>query len=152
MRMNLYDMIDVTDLFKYFTDDEKKEFCEMDHLQVEFKNGDLIIEEGETTKSLYIILEGSVLITKKRDEATIRLAKLKSGGVFGEMSFFSKKPRGTNVLAHENVLVLKLSETFFESLDPVLQNKIKDYFIEILIIRLDQMNDSIMAISKSLRY
>jgi len=145
-------MIDVTDLFKYFTDDEKKEFCEMDHLQVEFKNGDLIIEEGETTKSLYIILEGSVLITKKRDEATIRLAKLKSGGVFGEMSFFSKKPRGTNVLAHENVLVLKLSETFFESLDPVLQNKIKDYFIEILIIRLDQMNDSIMAISKSLRY
>ncbi|MBC8391498.1 MAG: cyclic nucleotide-binding domain-containing protein [Deltaproteobacteria bacterium] len=150
--MNLYDMIDVTDLFKYFTDDEKKEFCEMDHLQVEFKNGDLIIEEGETTKSLYIILEGSVLITKKRDEATIRLAKLKSGGVFGEMSFFSKKPRGTNVLAHENVLVLKLSETFFESLDPVLQNKIKDYFIEILIIRLDQMNDSIMAISKSLRY
>jgi CRP-like cAMP-binding protein len=150
--MNLYDIIDVTDLFKYFTDGEKKAFCEMDHSLVEFKNGDLIIEEGETTKSLYILLEGSVLITKKRDEATIRLAKLKSGAVFGEMSFFSKKPRGTNVLAHENVLVLKLSETFFESLDPVLQNKIKDYFIEILIIRLDQMNDSIMAISKSLRY
>ena len=150
--MNLYDMIDVTDLFKYFTDEEKKAFCEMDHSLVEFKNGDLVIEEGETTKSLYILLEGSVLITKKRDEATIRLAKLKSGAVFGEMSFFSKKPRGTNVLAQDKILVLKLSETFFESLDPVLQNKIKDYFIEILITRVDQMNDSIMAISKSLRY
>jgi CRP-like cAMP-binding protein len=150
--MNLFEMIEEASIFKFFTEEEKKAFCEMEHSPLEFENGKLIIEEGDTEKSLYILLEGSVLITKKRDESTIRLAKLKTGSVFGEMSFFSDKPRGTNVMAHEKVLALKLSEAFFEALDPVLQNKIKDYFIEVLITRLDQMNESIMTISKSLRY
>ncbi|MFC1856630.1 cyclic nucleotide-binding domain-containing protein [Thermodesulfobacteriota bacterium] len=150
--MDLFEVIDKMPIFKYFTDQEKQTVCEMDHTLVNFQKGDLIIEEGDTTKSLFVLMKGSALITKKADDATIRLSKLKPGELFGEMSFFSDAPRRTNVVANDQVIVMKIDETFVEKLDPVLQNKIKDYFIELLIVRLDHMNDSIMAISKSLRF
>ena len=150
--MNLFEVIDKMPIFKHFTDQEKQAVCEMDHTLVDFQKGDLIIEEGDTTKSLFVLMKGSALITKKADDTTIRLSKLKPGELFGEMSFFSDHPRRTNVVANDKVVVIKIGETFVEKLDPVLQNKIKDYFIELLIVRLDHMNDSIMAISKSLRF
>ena len=150
--MNLFEIIDKLPIFKHFTDQEKQTVCEMDHTLVEFQKGDLIIEEGDTTKSLFVLMKGSALITKKADDATIRLSKLTPGELFGEMSFFSDAPRRTNVVANDKVIVMKIDESFVEKLDPVLQNKIKDYFIDLLIARLDHMNDSIMTISKSLRF
>ena len=110
-----------------------------------------IIRENEQSTVLYLLLQGSCLITKTEDGANIRLAKVKPGEVFGEMSCFSNKPRKSNVVANEKVVILKMDEHFFEKVPPELGSKIKDYLIELLINRLDSMNAAIMRISKLMR-
>ena len=94
------------------------------------------------------MIQGACLITKTQDKSTIRLSKLKQGELFGEMSFFTQKSRKSNVVANDDVTVLKMDKDFFDKLDPFIRDGIKDYLIELLIRRLDNMNAAIMRISK----
>ena len=144
-------LIDMMPMFAHFTADEKNKFAEMEHSLVKFKKGENIITEGEQTKSLYLLIQGTCLITKTEDDAKIRLSKLSPGEVFGEMSFFSDKPRQSSVSATEDVLVMKMNDDFFKTVSPDIRDKIKDYLIGLLINRLDNMNTAIMKISKLMR-
>jgi len=135
-------------IFKEFSDQELQNFIEMGHDISEFKRGETIINEGESLTSIYIILKGSVKIVKKVDGHTILLSKLKSGELFGEMSFFSNKRRHSDAVASDDVQVLKMNEDFFEKAEHSIKDKVKSYFIELLINRLDAMNESIVAVSK----
>ena len=127
----------------YITPRDKKE---------KFKRNETIIEEGDQSTSLYLLLKGSVLITKKIEEATIRLARLGPGEIFGEMSFFTDQRRRTSVMANDKVLVMKMDNDFFDSLSPDTKDKIKDYIISLLVERLDKMNESIMKISRTMPF
>ena len=149
--MSLYEMIGQMPMFRAFSEKEKKQFAKMDHTLCEFRQGDTIIKEGEPFSSIFLLVKGSVLISKKVNETPIRLAKLRPGEIFGEMSFFSHRPRQSNVIASEDVLAIKIDANFFKNAKPVIKDKIKDYFIEVLINRLDAMNESIMTISKLVR-
>ena len=44
-----------------------------------------------------------------------------------------------------------MDDHFFDKLAPELSNKIKDFLLELLIKRLDKMNEAIMRISKLMR-
>ena len=123
----------------------------MEHTLTEYHRGDTIIREGDELKTIYLLLKGSILIVKKGEGRLIRLANLKPGEIFGEMSFFSKKKRHSDAMANDDVLVLKMDENFFEKGKTTIKDKVKDYFIELLINRLDAMNESIMSISKLMR-
>ena len=146
--MAIYEMIKNMDIFEGFTEDEKKIFAEMDHSVNEYQQGENITEEGDSSTALYLIVKGTVLVTKTRDNAKIRIAKLGPGEIFGEMSFFVKKTRHSDVTANEQVIVVQMDDNFFQKANPVIRDKIKNYFIELLITRLDVMNESIMKISK----
>ena len=91
------------------------------------------------------------MVTKMADAAKIRLAKLSPGEIFGEMSYFSDKPRQSTVTATEDVIVLEMNESFFNEVNPEIRAKIREYLIGLLIQRLDKMNDAIMKISKMMR-
>ena len=149
--MSLYEMIKDVQIFEAFSEEEKKKFSEMNHSVLEFEKGDAIIKEGDDSASLYLLLKGSCLITKTENEATIRLSKLKPGEIFGEMSFFSRKARQSDVVANDKVLVINMDHNFFQKIDPDARDKIKDYLIQLLIVRLDNMNSAIMRISKLMR-
>ena len=149
--MPVYETIRSMPMFENLSEKEKKTLAKDEHSLIEFNNGDLIIQEGDESGALYLLIKGSVLITKSSGDSQIRLAKLKAGELFGEMSFFTKNPRQSNVLASENVLVMKMDENFFEKLPSRIRDALKNYFIELLIKRLDDMNDSIMNISKLMR-
>ena len=146
--MDLFEVINPIPMFKNLNEDEKREIAGMEHDLLKYAKGDTIIEEGEDSQSLFLLLKGSALITKQSGEANIRLSKIRSGEVFGEMSFFSRKPRQSNAVANEDVMVMRMDEGFFEKISPPIRDKVKNYFIEILIGRLDVMNDSIMKISQ----
>ena len=89
--MSLYELIKDMHIFDGFTEDEKKLVAGMNHSVFEYKQGDRITEEGQSSTALYLIVKGTVLVTKTRDNAKIRIAKLGPGEIFGEMSFFAKK-------------------------------------------------------------
>jgi len=149
--MSIYEMITGMPMFKSFSDNEIKQFAEMDHSIIEYKQGEVITKEGESSTALYLTIKGSVLVTKTRDNAKIRIAKLGPGEIFGEMSFFSKKARNSDITANEDAIVIRMDDDFFQKINPVIKDKTKNYFIELLINRLDTMNDSIMKISKLMR-
>jgi len=149
--MSLYEMIEKMPMFEKFSDKEKKAFAKMQHTLCEFRQGDTIIKEGDSLTSIFLLVKGSVLISKKVNDAPIRLAKLRPGEIFGEMSFFSKRARQSNVIANEDILAIKIDENFFKKAKPGIRDKVHSYFIEVLVNRLDAMNDSIMTISKLVR-
>jgi serine/threonine-protein kinase len=138
-------------LFKDFTDKELEIFAEMDHIVMEYKRGENIINEGDDSSMIYLILRGSVMIVKKVNGHTIRLAKLKPGEIFGEMSFFSKKSRRSDAIAGDDAMVLRMDEDFFEKVKPEIKDKVKNYFIELLVNRLDAMNESLVSVSRLMR-
>ena len=151
--MSLLEIINEMPMFEKFSEKEKKMFADIEHTFLEFKKGERILSEGDAFRAIYLLVKGSVLVYKTADDDTqIRLAKLRPGEIFGEMSFFSNKPRHSNIMANENVLVIKMDENFFEKINPGIKDKIKDYFIDLLINRLDDMNKSIMNISKLMRH
>ena len=149
--MSIYEMIKDMNIFGGFSDDEMKMFSKMDHSVIEYEAGASITEEGESSTALFLIIRGTVLVTKTRDDAKIRIAKLGPGEIFGEMSFSAKKTRHSDVTANEKVVVVRMDDKFFKKANPEIRDKIKNYFIELLIKRLDLMNESIMKISKLMR-
>ena len=55
------------------------------------------------------------------------------------------------MIADEEVMVMKMDDEFFRKVKPEIKDKIKDYLIELLINRLDTMNESLSKISRSAR-
>ena len=85
------------------------------------------------------------------DGEAVTLGEVTEGEIFGEMSFFQKKPRRSNVVANDYVMVLKMDDDLFSKMPASIRDKIKNYFIELLIRRLDEMNSSIMNIARLMR-
>jgi len=139
-------MLSEIPMFKNFSEEEKKQFVKMNLSLHRFQEGDIIFKEGELYSSLYLIVKGTVSIKKSGFEVPI--AHVTSGNVFGEMSFLTKKPRHSDVIAADDVLVIRMDDSFFEEIGPVMQNKIKDFLMELLISRLDKMNEAISKIAK----
>lgn len=147
--MSLYEMIESMPLFAEFTEEEKKAFTEMNHSLLGFNEGDVVIKEGDLYASLYLLVKGTLSITKSG--IPVALTTLGPGNIFGEMSFFTKKPRFSSVIANENALILRMDNNFFNKTTPEIRDKIKNFIIELLIQRLDVMNESLIKISKFAR-
>ncbi len=143
--MSTLEIIQDIKLFKHFTPAEKKLFVDIDHSVLTFNKDDIIIKQGDECSSLYLLMNGTVLITKTGH--SVPICKLTSGAIFGEMSFFTKKPRHSNVIANESVTVVKMDDKFFRKIDPEIRDKIKNYLIELLVNRLDVMNATLGKIS-----
>lgn len=134
-------------LVERFSEHEKEVLArEVESSLVSYDAGTIIIQEGAEHGALYLLLEGSVLITKSGYDYIV--AQLSAGAIFGEMSFFTKKPRHSNVIASDDVLVVKMDEDFFGQISPGIKDKIKNFLIEVLINRLDEMTSALVKISR----
>ncbi|MEN9562884.1 MAG: hypothetical protein RIR73_1128 [Chloroflexota bacterium] len=71
--------------------------------------GDVIVREGETGDSLYIIVDGKVEVV---DDNRI-LNQLESRAVFGELSMLDSSPRTATVRALEETSLLRLDQVSF---------------------------------------
>jgi CRP/FNR family cyclic AMP-dependent transcriptional regulator len=147
--VTLYDTIKNMPMFRHFSAAQIKSFAEMEIGLKQFEKNDVIINEGDQLTSLYLLIEGTILITKTGYQTPI--SRLTPGAVFGEMSFLTKKPRYSNVIANERVRVMKMDDDFFKVVSVEIKDKIKDYLIELLINRLDTMNESLSKIAKYTR-
>lgn len=79
--------------------------------------GDVIFNEGQTGKVMYILLEGVVELCKKTPEGKTLLKVVdKKNEVFGEMALIDDFPRSASAIAVEPVTVYEINETAFEHL------------------------------------
>lgn len=149
MTVALYDMIQKMPLFTHFTEKEKREFAMREHQYLGFEAGGVIVQEGHKSTTMFLLLKGSARVVRGGHE--VILARLGPGAVFGELSFLTQRPRFSSVVAEEEVMLLKMDETFFASLHPDMRDKMKNYLIDLLIKRLDAMNESLVRIASFAR-
>jgi CRP-like cAMP-binding protein len=72
--------------------------------------------EGESSRGLYVILEGTVSVykTDPTNNSMARLAVLESGAYFGELSLFDTAPRSATVSAETTVQCFMLDAEDFQ--------------------------------------
>ena len=130
--------------FKPFSPGEKKTVANLDSHIIEYKKGEYVIRQGEKDSTIFILLKGTLGITKN-EVPDAELNTLKVGALFGEVPLITGKSRSTNVIAKNKALVLKMDSYLLKTLDPSILNKFKDHLIKILIRRLDKMDSSMAA-------
>lgn len=93
--------------------------------RVDFKKGDVFFREGEEGDALYVILKGSVKISRKnKDRIDVAQTYLAAGNYVGEMALVSTEPRNSTVTAVVPCYTLKISkEDFIQLLNRSPQTK-----------------------------
>jgi serine/threonine protein phosphatase PrpC len=103
---------------------------------VRFDAGDFIVEEGESSERLYVVVTGSVEVLR----GDRRIAKLPAGSHFGEMALLNLRPRSATVRATEDCRMLTIDRvSLYELLrhDGMLAAKFFWKMAQILSLRLD---------------
>lgn len=68
-------------------------------LEKVFADGEVIVQEGELTREMYVIQSGRAVATKQAGETEIVLNTMEKGDFFGEMSLLESEPRSATVRA-----------------------------------------------------
>ncbi len=97
-----------------------------DKSQKTFREGDVIMRQGELGESAYIIEEGFVEISvEKPDGDSLVVATRGAGAIIGEMSLIDSAPRTATVTAKDNCILLEITKDDFsrrlDASDPVLR-------------------------------
>jgi CRP/FNR family transcriptional regulator, cyclic AMP receptor protein len=107
-----------TRMFNFLSDSELEYLFTIGEI-FEFVNKEIIINEGEISPYLYIILSGSVTIEiKKKNQAAskgVYICSIGTGDVIGEAAIFTNFKRTANAIANENLKMFKIErDKFFE--------------------------------------
>ncbi len=97
-----------------------------EHSLKKYESGEVIMRQGESGQSAYIIEKGRVEIRiEKEDGTSIVVSTRGAGAIIGEMSLIDSAPRTATVVAIENCELLELTKDDFtrrlDSSDPVLR-------------------------------
>ena len=70
-----------------------------------YKPGDIIIQEGDTDRDLYVLNAGVVEVSLREENGTFVLSEMKSPQIIGELSFLTGHPRTATAKAKTDVEV-----------------------------------------------
>ncbi|MDQ3002343.1 MAG: cyclic nucleotide-binding domain-containing protein [Fibrobacterota bacterium] len=101
----------------------------------QYENGDVIIREDDNPQDVYEMITGSASVTAKG----FALSVIKSGEVFGELSFFTGLKRTATVVALESCLVQVIDQQQFIRIMKY-RPALADGMIRTLCLRLVDLN------------
>ncbi|MBV9497248.1 MAG: cyclic nucleotide-binding domain-containing protein [Acidobacteria bacterium] len=99
-------------LFEVLSDEEREALVKEMELE-QHDEGSVIISEGDSGMSMYVIVSGEVKVfTRSVSEGggTVYLAKLGEGDFFGEVSLLTGKPRTATITASRATELLRLDK------------------------------------------
>ena len=100
-------------ILKAFAKDDIKSLMEFSKV-VEYEEGELIIEEGQTDSCIFFVLSGRASVVKEG----VEIARLvNAGDVFGEMAVIQGRPRSASVRALGKTLCLMVDASYIEMLE-----------------------------------
>jgi len=109
-----------------------------------FKENEAILNEDEVDYGFFVLLQGQVSVVRTKP-AEVSLAQLVPGSIFGEITMKAKRPRTSTIQADEEVTVFKIDGPLIDKLSPSLVIKIKDQIIDLVISRLDEVNNRLSS-------
>jgi CRP-like cAMP-binding protein/flavin-dependent dehydrogenase len=78
-----------------------------------YKNGEVIIRQGEADDCMYVLQSGQVEVVRSKDGKEVQLAVCAEGDFIGEMAIFQREVRSATVRALGETRVLVLQKTTF---------------------------------------
>jgi cAMP-dependent protein kinase regulator len=78
-----------------------------------FDPGQVVVSEGQPSEELYVVLMGTVQVTRSDGAEELTLAELSAGQIFGEISLIRQQPATATVRALEKAVLLSLSREAF---------------------------------------
>ncbi len=88
-------------LFENLTEEELLEILMIGHVK-KYAAGAVIFREGDPGDTLFLIVCGSVRISKMQTGSEEALAVLDAKSFFGEMTLFDRQPRSAYAIAHDD--------------------------------------------------
>jgi small-conductance mechanosensitive channel/CRP-like cAMP-binding protein len=88
-----------------------------------FGPGEVIVQEGASGDSLYVVLQGTVEVSKELEGKQVVVRQLGTHDVFGEMTLFLDAPRSATVRALDECRLLRVERSAVQSIlqeDPTL--------------------------------
>ena len=105
-----------------------------------YHNGQVIFEDGDSRDCFYIILKGSVEISKNAQRREYIIEKLKPGEIFGEMELIGDTERNVNAKAIGETRLGVLDQELFEREFSQLSRQFRS-ILETIPLRLKKMVD-----------
>jgi CRP-like cAMP-binding protein len=101
-------------IFSEITDEELVEVYGLGKVLVHNSQSNIVIE-GEETRSLFVLVLGTVSVYKRDPNAAslVRLTHLESGEAFGELSLFDNAPRSATITAESDCVLFTLDYEAF---------------------------------------
>jgi CRP-like cAMP-binding protein len=81
-----------------------------------YQKGEIIFDEGEEGQTVYVVIEGRVLICRQGEPETGRITEIETGVVFGELALLDDTPRALQARAAADCVLAALSRSDFETL------------------------------------
>lgn len=108
--------------YDFFSDMSDKEIVWILRLcdRQTFDPGQVIFKEGQSGNCFYLIVYGEVIISKGETE----LARMETGGCFGEMAILDDAPRSATARAAEKTLVFSIERDILADVFPSLGFKV----------------------------
>jgi CRP/FNR family transcriptional regulator, cyclic AMP receptor protein len=155
--------IDSLPFFKEFSAAEREKVVQTSGVFEKYKAGKVILSEGEKTAAVFVILKGTIAIQKKvkvdvtenhippQKQVDLTIKELKAGSIFGEISLISQRPRNSSAIASsDQVVVMKITEELIEKFNFSIQRKIQNQLVQILVERLEDMNEQFIKFKTSI--
>ncbi len=115
LSVKIIDMLNNVPLFEALTAEDRQKIAEEAIIQ-EFGSGEPIVHQNETGDSLYIILSGACDVQlEKIGGGTKKVATIKEGDFFGEMSLLTGEVRKATVKAMEYATVARVDKALFST-------------------------------------
>jgi signal transduction histidine kinase len=102
-------------LFEGLSDQELQQLLD-NATPVYLRAGDMLIKQGETGDSAYVVLKGGFEIQKQSGPSLIKIDVRNPGEIIGEMALLSNSPRSATVVAVTDSEALCISQDVFENL------------------------------------
>lgn len=150
----LLESIKKTRFFDVFSKEEKAKLVERKALFKRYeKKGLIIFSEGDKGDSMFVVLSGTINITKlvtpndqERNTSLAKpkhtvIAKLELGSIFGEIGMLTGKTRTTYAITGSPLVILmEINQEGMYSFNYAIQNKFNTQLISTLISRLNAIN------------
>ena len=78
--------------------------------------GQLVLQEGDSGDSLFVVLDGELEVTKRHGRQEVLLAVYTAGQFFGEMALLEQAPRSASVRTLRESRLLLISQAAFQTL------------------------------------
>lgn len=139
--------LEASKLFSEFTGDALREILTSTSLR-SYHEGDIIVTEGESGSSLFLIVSGDVKVfTRGQEGEHIQLAELGPGDFFGEVSLLTGRPRTATITAKNRVMAIELTRASVDGIadeHPEVLEVLKEFYEK-------RTQDTVEAVIRRLR-